>query len=103
MWATDDQQEGWLYRGGLAGHAVVVAGLMAAAVVPGPIGRALSWEPLRPELVVQVAYDHMQGQRFRHTAQFRRWRTDKAPRGCTYAQLEVVAPEELAKLFAGGR
>jgi ATP-dependent DNA ligase len=63
----------------------------------------LSWEPLRPELVVEVAYDHMQGNRFRHTAQFRRWRTDKAPRDCTYAQLEVVAPEELATIFSGNR
>ena len=40
-------------------------------------GKDMSWEPLRPELVVEVAYDHMQGDRFRHTAQFRRWRTDK--------------------------
>jgi ATP-dependent DNA ligase len=59
----------------------------------------LSWEPLRPELVVQVAYDHMQGTRFRHTAQFRRWRPDKPARECTYAQLEVVAPQELRALF----
>ena len=66
-------------------------------------GKDLSWEPLRPELVVEVAYDHMQGDRFRHTAQFRRWRTDKKPRDCTYDQLEVVAPEELAVIFAGGR
>jgi ATP-dependent DNA ligase len=62
----------------------------------------LSWVPLRPELVVEVAYDHMQGSRFRHTAQFRRWRTDKAPRDCTYAQLEVVAPQELAAIFGAG-
>jgi ATP-dependent DNA ligase len=60
----------------------------------------LSWVPLRPERVVEVAYDHMQGSRFRHTAQFRRWRPDKAPRDCTYAQLEVVAPHELASIFA---
>ena len=66
-------------------------------------GKDLSWEPLRPELVVEVAYDHMQGDRFRHTAQFRRWRTDKKPRDCTYAQLEVVPAEELATIFAGGR
>jgi ATP-dependent DNA ligase len=66
-------------------------------------GKDLSWEPLRPELVVEVAYDHMQGSRFRHTAQFRRWRTDKKPSDCTYDQLEVVPPEELAKIFAGGR
>jgi ATP-dependent DNA ligase len=66
-------------------------------------GKDLSWEPLRPELVVEVAYDHMQGNRFRHTAQFRRWRTDKKPSDCTYEQLEVVAPEELAMIFAGNR
>jgi ATP-dependent DNA ligase len=66
-------------------------------------GKDLSWEPLRPELVVEVAYDHMQGSRFRHTAQFRRWRFDKNPRDCTYAQLEVVPPHELAQIFAGGR
>ena len=66
-------------------------------------GKDSSWEPLRPELVVEVAYDHMQGNRFRHIAQFRRWRTDKKPSDCTYDQLEVVAPEELAVIFAGGR
>jgi len=59
----------------------------------------LSWMPLRPELVVEVGYDHMQGTRFRHTAQFRRFRTDKRPRDCTYAQLEVVAPHELRDIF----
>jgi len=63
-------------------------------------GKDLSWEPLRPELVVQVAYDHMQRDRFRHTAQFRRWRTDKKPKDCTYAQLEVVPPHELAEIFS---
>jgi len=66
-------------------------------------GKDLSWEPLRPELVVEVAYDHMQGDRFRHTAQFRRWRSDKKPADCTYAQLEVVAPQELAAIFPSGR
>jgi ATP-dependent DNA ligase len=66
-------------------------------------GKDLSWEPLRPELVVEVAYEHMQGPRFRHMSQFRRWRTDKPPRECTYAQLEVVPPHELAAIFANGR
>ena len=66
-------------------------------------GKDLSWEPLRPELVVQVAYDHMQGDRFRHTAQFRRWREDKRPRDCTFDQLEVVPPQELAAIFTTGR
>jgi len=66
-------------------------------------GKDLSWEPLRPELVVQVAYDHMQGSRFRHTAQFRRWRPDKRPKDCTFDQLEVVPPHELAAIFGTGR
>jgi ATP-dependent DNA ligase len=66
-------------------------------------GKDLSWEVLRPELVVQVAYEHMQGSRFRHMAQFRRWRTDKKPTDCTYAQLEVVPPQELAAIFPHGR
>ncbi len=66
-------------------------------------GKDLSWEPLRPELVVEVAYEHMQGARFRHMAHFRRWRTDKKPGDCTYAQLEVVPAQELAAIFATGR
>jgi len=66
-------------------------------------GKDLSWEPLRPELVLEVAYDHMQGSRFRHTAQFRRWRMDKKPADCTYAQLEVVPPQELVAIFPHGR
>jgi len=66
-------------------------------------GKDLSWEPLRPELVVEVAYEHMQGMRFRHLAHFRKWRTDKKPSDCTYAQLEVVPPLELATIFATGR
>jgi ATP-dependent DNA ligase len=66
-------------------------------------GKDLSWEPLRPELVVEVAYDHMQGSRFRHIAQFRRWRKDKRPGDCTYAQLEVIPPQELAEIFSSGR
>ncbi len=49
----------------------------------------LSWEPLRPERVVEVRYDHMEGTRFRHTTQFVRWRDDRDPRSCTYEQLEV--------------
>ena len=62
-------------------------------------GKDLSWEPLRPELVLEVAYDHMQSGRFRHTAQFRRFRSDKPPEACTYAQLEVVPPQELSEIF----
>lgn len=66
-------------------------------------GKNLSWEPLRPDLVAEVAYEHMQGPRFRHMAHFRRWRMDKSPEQCTYAQLEVAPPEELSRIFAAGR
>jgi ATP-dependent DNA ligase len=66
-------------------------------------GKDLSWEPLRPELVVEVAYEHMQGDRFRHMSQFRRWRSDKKPTDCTYAQLEVVPPQELMAIFSDRR
>jgi ATP-dependent DNA ligase len=66
-------------------------------------GKDLSWEPLRPELVVEVAYEHMQGDRFRHMAHFRRWRTDKTPSQCTYSQLEVVPAEELKSVFGQRR
>ena len=61
--------------------------------------RDLSWEPLRPELVAEVAFDHLQGDRFRHATQFQRWRPDRRPETCTYTQLDVVVPEELAAVF----
>lgn len=51
-------------------------------------GKDMSFEPLRPERVIEVAYDQMEGWRFRHTAQFRRWRDDREPKSCTFAQLE---------------
>jgi ATP-dependent DNA ligase len=66
-------------------------------------GKDLSWVALKPKLVVEVAYDHMQGTRFRHTAQFRRWRKDKAPKECGFDQLEVVAAQELKQVFGAGR
>jgi ATP-dependent DNA ligase len=62
-------------------------------------GKDLSWEPLRPERVCEVAYDHMQGTRFRHAAQFMRWRPDKRPQDCRYDQLEVTPPYELERVF----
>ncbi|HEV7912546.1 MAG TPA: hypothetical protein VGP22_02165 [Albitalea sp.] len=62
-------------------------------------GKDLSWEPLRPERVCEVKYDHLQGDRFRHAAVFLRWRPDKPPQDCRYDQLEVATPYELAKVF----
>lgn len=79
------------------------SGRMPGAQSRWSAGKDLSWEPLRPELVLEVAYEHMQGDRFRHMAQFRRWRTDKGTEACTYAQLEVVPPQELMEIFQGGR
>src|SRR2546422_8736884 len=62
-------------------------------------GKDLSWEPLRPERVCEVAYDHMQGTRFRHAAHFVRWRPDKRPEDCRYDQLEVTPAYELERVF----
>jgi ATP-dependent DNA ligase len=63
-------------------------------------GKALTFVPLRPERVVEVRYDHLEGRRFRHTAQFIRWRPDRDPRSCTYAQLEEVVSYDLAEVLA---
>jgi ATP-dependent DNA ligase len=62
-------------------------------------GKDLSWEPLRIELVAEVRYEHLQGDRFRHTARFDRWRPDREPRSCTYEQLEAPVPVELREVF----
>jgi ATP-dependent DNA ligase len=64
-------------------------------------GKDLSFVPLRPELVVEVRYDHMEGDRFRHTAQFNRWRPDRDPRSCTYEQLEVPLTFALGDIVPG--
>lgn len=61
----------------------------------------LSWVALRPDRVLEVAYDHMEGDRFRHTAQFRRWRPDRTPESCTYTQLEEPVRYDLAEVLSG--
>jgi ATP-dependent DNA ligase len=63
-------------------------------------GKDLSWVPLRAERVVEVSYDHLQGDRFRHVAHFLRWRPDKAARACGYDQVDVTPPIELSQIFA---
>jgi len=65
-------------------------------------GKDTSWVRLRPELVCEVRFDYLQGPRFRHASTFVRWRPDKAPRGCTFEQLEAAVPAELAAVFAAG-
>jgi ATP-dependent DNA ligase len=66
-------------------------------------GKDLSFVPLRPELVVEVRYDHMEGNRFRHTAQFSRWRPDRTPESCTYEQLERPVTFDLDDIVPGLR
>jgi ATP-dependent DNA ligase len=77
-------------------------GRMPGAVSRWNAKKDLSWEPLRIERALEVAYDQLEGSRFRHVAQFRRWRPDKTPAECRYDQLEVVAPSELRDLFGVG-
>jgi ATP-dependent DNA ligase len=64
-------------------------------------GKDLSFIPLTPERVVEVRYDHMEGTRFRHTAQFVRWRPDRDPRSCGFGQLEEPVSFNLADILAG--
>lgn len=65
-------------------------------------GKDMSWEPLAPRLVVEVAYDHMEGTRFRHVAQFKRWRPDRDPSSCTFSQLERPSSFNLAQVLSAG-
>jgi ATP-dependent DNA ligase len=65
-------------------------------------GKDLSFVPVRVELVCEVAYDHMEGTRFRHTAQFRHWRPDRDPRSCTFEQLEQPVRFDLGEVLGGG-
>jgi ATP-dependent DNA ligase len=84
----------------------VVAGAEVGQRLPGGISRwtgkkDLSWEPLRPELVAEVGYDAMEGDRLRHTAQFKRWRPDRTPESCTYEQLERPIRFDVDSVLAG--
>jgi ATP-dependent DNA ligase len=66
-------------------------------------GKDLAFVPLRPERVVEVRYDHMEGERFRHTAQFNRWRPDRTPESCGYEQLEQPVTFQLDDIVPGLR
>ena len=74
----------------------------AAAASRWNAKKDLSFVPLRPERVVEVRYDHMEGPRFRHTTQFVRWRDDRTPESCTYAQLEEPVNFDLAEILGAG-
>ena len=74
--------------------------------MPGAVSRwnakkDLSWVPLRPELVVEIKYDQLEGRRLRHTGQFLRWRPDRDALSCTYDQLDVPVRYDLAEVLAG--
>jgi ATP-dependent DNA ligase len=96
-----------LRENALAGHpwrAWADAQAEAGGRMPGAIsrwnaGKNLSWEPLRVERVAEVRYEHLQSGRFRHTARLSRFRPDREPDSCRYAQLDEVPPAELATLF----
>src|SRR4029079_1361749 len=90
----------WRDRGGaLAGRMGDDIPRLPRAQSRWSAGKDLSWEPLRPERVCEVRYDHLQGNRFRHATTFVRWRADKPAQECRYDQLEVTTPFELAKVF----
>ena len=79
----------------------------AAERRPGMVSRwnadkDLSWQPLRAELVCEVSYDHMEGSRFRHTAQFRHWRPDRSPESCTFEQLDAPVSYDLSDVLGQG-
>jgi ATP-dependent DNA ligase len=82
-----------------ASAVAAAGGRMPGAQSRWNAGKDQSWEPVRPELVVEVRYDHLQGDRFRHGTSFVRFRDDRAPGSCTYAQLDEAAPAELAQIF----
>jgi ATP-dependent DNA ligase len=64
-------------------------------------GKDMSFEPLRPERVLEVGYDQMEGMRFRHTAQFKRWRDDRDPKTCRFEQLERPLTVSIEEVLAG--
>jgi len=82
-----------------ADEAAHTSGRMPGAPSRWNASKDLGWEPVRIERVAEVAYEHLQGDRFRHTARFVRWRPDRDPASCTYEQLDTPVPAELRDLF----
>jgi ATP-dependent DNA ligase len=78
-------------------------GRMPGAVSRWNAQKDLSWDPVRIERVIEVEFDQLQSGRFRRVARFIRWRPDRTPESCTYAQLDVAVPRELAEVFEEGR
>src|SRR5437660_1269231 len=90
----------WAERAQAEAH---MTGRMPGALSRWNAKKDLSWIALRPELVCEVTYEHMEGTRFRHTAHFQRWRTDRDPRSCTYEQLEEPVRYDLSEVLTAGR
>jgi ATP-dependent DNA ligase len=100
---TDDlASHPWGRWADAAAHATGASGRLPGAPSRWNAKKDLSFTPLRPELVVEVAYERVDGGRFRHSARFQRWRPDRDPSTCTFDQLEVVAPAELSAILTGG-
>jgi ATP-dependent DNA ligase len=95
---TDPAEHPWSAWADMAAHA---SGRMPGAVSRWTGGKDLSWTPLRPDLVAEVGYDHLEGDRFRHVAQWKRWRPDRSPESCTYDQLERPVRFDLGRVLAG--
>ena len=95
---TDFERHPWSWAAQVEGTRTP----QAAAGSRWAAGKDLSFTPLRPERVVEVRYDHMEGVRFRHTAQFVRWRPDKDPGDCTYDQLDEPVSYDLSEVLTGG-
>lgn len=89
--------------GSWAGWAIANPGRVPGTQSRWSAGKDLSFVPLRPDLVVEVGYDHMEGRRFRHTAQFKRWRPDRDPLSCGYDQLDEPDSYDLGEVFIPGR
>ncbi|HEY0871232.1 MAG TPA: ATP-dependent DNA ligase [Acidothermaceae bacterium] len=98
---TDDVAHPWNYSEVTEGAEPGEPERRPGGVTRWNAGKDLSWVPLRPELVCEVAYDHMERGRFRHTAQFRRWRPDREPESCTYEQLDRPVNFDLARVLSG--
>jgi len=96
--ATDGHPWGDWAEWAAAGAAAASGQRLPGATSRWNRGKDLSWEPLRPERVAEVAFDHLQGDRFRHATTFKRWRPDKPPAECRYDQLEETPAFEIAKI-----
>ena len=86
-----------------AAHASSETGRLPGGQSRWSAGKDLTFTPLRPDLVAEVAYERVDNGRFRHSARFQHWRPDRDPASCTFEQLEVVPPELLQSVFLAGR